>query len=178
MNETLNHDAPPEHGTKLLRGPLWWRLLKKFILVGLITGAVLFGLSMFSSSPTNLGVNNGQLAPCPDTPNCVSSFSTKETQMMDPIKFWSGNGDDTLAVIKQTVLENFEDVKTTSESEDYIHFEFTSSFFRFVDDVEFLLDEESELVHFRSASRVGRSDLGVNRSRMKKITELLAPPEN
>ena len=76
------------------------------------------------------------------------------------------------------MLENFEDVTTTSESEDYIHFEFTSSFFRFVDDVEFLLDEESELVHFRSASRVGRSDLGVNRSRMKKITELLAPPEN
>jgi uncharacterized protein (DUF1499 family) len=51
----------------------------------------------------------------------------------------------------------------------YIHAEFTSALFRFVDDVEFQIDAESGLIHFRSASRVGRSDLGVNRKRMESI---------
>ena len=178
MNDSLNQESSPQTGTKLLRGPLWWRLLKKFVLVALITGVVLVGLSMFSTTPVDLGVSNGQLAPCPDTPNCVSSFASRESQQMDPIKFWQYDGAETLAAIKETVLNNFDGVKAVSESPEYIHFEFTSSYFRFVDDVEFLLDEESEIVHFRSASRVGRSDLGVNRSRMKKITELLVPPEN
>jgi len=51
----------------------------------------------------------------------------------------------------------------------YIHAEFTSAVFRFVDDVEFQIDPDTRLVHFRSASRVGRSDLGVNRERMEAL---------
>ncbi len=49
----------------------------------------------------------------------------------------------------------------------YLHVEFTSAFFRFVDDVEFLLDDEKKLIHVRSASRVGNSDFGVNRKRRR-----------
>jgi len=52
---------------------------------------------------------------------------------------------------------------------DYIHVEFRSSFFEFVDDVEFLFDDTAKLIHFRSASRVGYYDFNVNRSRMEDI---------
>jgi len=51
----------------------------------------------------------------------------------------------------------------------YLHVEFRSTLFRFVDDVEFVIDEPQGLIHIRSASRVGYSDLGANRKRMEKI---------
>ena len=53
--------------------------------------------------------------------------------------------------------------------ERYIHTEFTSAFFRFVDDVEFLLDDGTRTIHVRSASRVGYSDFGVNRRRVEEL---------
>ena len=55
------------------------------------------------------------------------------------------------------------------EQDDYLYAEFRSRIFRFVDDVEFAVDNENNEVHFRSASRVGHSDLGVNRARMERI---------
>ena len=51
----------------------------------------------------------------------------------------------------------------------YLHAEFRSSVFRFVDDVEFLIDPKERAIHFRSASRVGYSDFGVNRRRMQQV---------
>jgi uncharacterized protein (DUF1499 family) len=56
------------------------------------------------------------------------------------------------------------------EAENYWHFEVTSLIFRFVDDVEFLIDRQKKRIDFRSASRVGHSDLGVNRRRMNAIS--------
>ncbi len=56
-----------------------------------------------------------------------------------------------------------------AEREDYLHVEFRSRLFRFVDDVEFYLEDERGLIQFRSASRLGYSDMGVNRRRMEKI---------
>ena len=57
--------------------------------------------------------------------------------------------------------------------EAYLHYEFTSLLLRFVDDVEFLFDEATKTVHFRSASRTGYSDLGVNRRRMEQMQALV-----
>jgi uncharacterized protein (DUF1499 family) len=62
-------------------------------------------------------------------------------------------------------------LKIVTESGDYLHAEATSLIFRFVDDVEFFVDREAKVIHFRSASRVGHSDLGVNRARMENIRE-------
>jgi uncharacterized protein (DUF1499 family) len=59
--------------------------------------------------------------------------------------------------------------KIVTVEDNYLHVEFRSAFLRFVDDVEFLIDPEEQLVHFRSASRVGDSDFGVNRDRMEQI---------
>ena len=59
--------------------------------------------------------------------------------------------------------------KLVEEDEDYLHYEFTSLLLRFVDDVEFVFDDATKTIHFRSASRTGYSDLGVNRRRMEEI---------
>ncbi len=56
----------------------------------------------------------------------------------------------------------------------YIHVIFTTPILRFKDDVEFLLDADSEVIHFRSASRIGRSDLGTNRKRMEQLSAAYA----
>ena len=62
--------------------------------------------------------------------------------------------------------------KLVEEDEVYLHFEFTSKLLRFVDDVEFVFDDESKTIQFRSASRIGYGDYGVNRDRMEQIRAL------
>ena len=62
--------------------------------------------------------------------------------------------------------------RLVEEDEVYLHYEFTSLVLRFVDDVEFLFDDETKTIHFRSASRTGYSDFGVNRRRMEEIRKL------
>ena len=56
-------------------------------------------------------------------------------------------------------------------SHSYIYAQFRTGFWRFVDDVEFFLDDDADLVHFRSASRVGYYDFGLNRRRMRDISK-------
>jgi uncharacterized protein (DUF1499 family) len=62
--------------------------------------------------------------------------------------------------------------RLVEEDESYLHYEFTSLLLRFVDDVEFVFDDEAKIIHFRSASRTGYSDLGVNRARMEQVRAL------
>ena len=84
--------------------------------------------------------------------------------------------DDRLATterIKSVIAEHFSQATLVTEKDDYLHYEFTSLIFRFVDDVEFLIDADQQQIDFRSASRVGHSDLGANAKRMRKITSLL-----
>jgi uncharacterized protein (DUF1499 family) len=132
--------------------------------------AVLGGVSMMSGPPGNLGVDNGRLPDCPATPNCVSTQTESNRHRMMPIAF-QGSGKDAFERLKLAISRSFTRVKLTEEKNNYLRYEFSSLLFRFVDDVEFLLDNEKQLIHFRSASRVGYSDLGANRRRMTKITE-------
>jgi uncharacterized protein (DUF1499 family) len=107
------------------------------------------------------------LLPCPDSPNCVSSQAKDEKHRMDPI-IYTG----TMEQAKQRLLMVIASMKRTRILEDrgeYIHAVFTSLIFRFKDDVDFVFDDQKKLLHFRSASRVGYSDLGVNRKRMEEI---------
>ncbi len=63
-------------------------------------------------------------------------------------------------------------MRVVSASDDYLHAEERSRLFRFVDDLELLAAPDGELI-VRSASRVGRSDLGVNRRRVERLRALL-----
>lgn len=118
----------------------------------------------------DLGLQNGRLLACPPTPNCVCSQTTDKAHFIEPILT---NGSVTEAKARLlSLLGNTGRVSVTHAEDNYIRAEFTSRVFRFVDDVEFLLLEvqpEQTLIHVRSASRVGYSDLGVNRKRIEKL---------
>ena len=119
-----------------------------------------------------LGIDSGRLQPCPDTPNCVSSQATDEQHFIEPIMV-AANPEETRDIILKT-LDEFSRVKVIDAQAGYIHAEFTSMIFRFVDDIEFYFPaSESGVVRvdIRSASRVGRSDLGVNRKRVEAIRD-------
>jgi uncharacterized protein (DUF1499 family) len=126
-------------------------------------------LSVFSRRPSNLGVIDGRLAPCPDSPNCVSTQAHDAAHRMEPI-LCSGSARDAMKKIK-TIVASRPRAKIVTENENYLHVEFTSGLFRFVDDVEFLIDEAEGKIHFRSASRAGYGDLGVNRKRMQAFVD-------
>ncbi len=128
---------------------------------------VLATLSALSTRPTNLGVTDGRLAPCPSSPNCVSTQAEDETHRIEPMHF-SGSRDAAMQRLR-SVVSSMPRVQVIAERDDYLYAEATSLIFRFVDDVEFLIDEEAKQIHFRSASRVGRSDFGANRGRMEQI---------
>ncbi len=123
---------------------------------------------MFAGKPpTNLGVQSGQLAPCPSTPNCVSSQSQNAQNKIEPLTY-SSSPTEAIANLK-TVINSLPKTKIITETENYLYAEFTSALMGFVDDVEFYLDESAKTIHVRSASRLGQSDLGVNRKRIETI---------
>ncbi|MDP1561181.1 MAG: DUF1499 domain-containing protein [Pirellulaceae bacterium] len=138
------------------------------LLLLLVVGLGLGSLSMFSRRPDNLGHADGRLAPCPASPNCVSTQTDSAEHQMTALSF-SGTPADALARLKQVVSKTFPRAVLVREEPIYLYYEFRSFLFRFVDDVEFLVDEPAGEIHFRSASRVGHSDMGVNRARMTKI---------
>ena len=107
-----------------------------------------------------------RLEPCPSSPNCVSTLG-EGSKKMEPIPF-SVSADQARELLIQ-VLEERPRTEIVERGERYLHAVETSKLLRFQDDVELVIDEETGLVHFRSASRVGYSDLGVNRKRMEEI---------
>ena len=122
---------------------------------------------MTSTRPTPLGVTHGRLARCPAASNCVSTQADDAEHRIEPFPF-SGPAATALQRLK-AVISRQPRMKIVSETENYLHLEAKSFLFRFVDDVEFFADETAGLLHFRSASRLGSYDFGVNRKRMETI---------
>lgn len=142
----------------------WWLLL---LLVPLALLIAVYAMSFLAGRPANLGVKDGKLAPCPASPNCVSTQADDAGHKIEPIRF-AGTASDTMTKLKQAIA-TLPRATIVTEMPDYLHVECTSLIFRFVDDVEFWIDAPNQTIHFRSASRVGRSDFGVNRERMEAI---------
>ncbi len=112
------------------------------------------------------------LKDCPPSPNCVCTLATRPEQVMPPLPF---EGDATAAIARVIgILERLPRVRIVERRDNYFHATFTTLVFRFVDDVEFFADSETKLLHFRSASRIGYSDLGVNRRRMQRLVKRIA----
>ncbi|MFW9825559.1 MAG: DUF1499 domain-containing protein [Candidatus Thorarchaeota archaeon] len=116
-----------------------------------------------------VGIINGKFHPCPKSPNCVSTQSSDEKHKMEPLSF--NILDEAKTKIKD-IIGTFKRTKLVTENDKYLHYEFRTATFKFVDDVEFYFDDSTNLIHFRSAARLGWSDFGVNKKRMKKVTEL------
>lgn len=119
--------------------------------------------------PSASGVHHGRLAPCPSSPNCVSTQTEDPKKHMEPLTYAGPMEAARERLLR--VVRSMPGSRVVEETDTYIHVEFRSRIFRFVDDVEFYLDDEAKCIHFRSASRVGYSDLGVNRKRMERVRE-------
>ena len=112
------------------------------------------------------------LSACPTSPNCVSTEATDERHAIAPFRFQKPLGEAKAAL--KAVLHAWPRITLVDEDESYLHYEVTSLLFRFVDDVEFVFDDAAKVIHFRSASRTGYGDLGVNRKRMEQIRSLVS----
>lgn len=121
------------------------------------------------------GVVDGRLAPCPVSPNCVSSFAEDPEHAIAPLDV-KGNSSDAIRSKLKTALSKMSGVKIVEEDGNYLHAEARTRFLRFVDDLELLIDPERGLVQVRSASRIGVSDLGANRRRVEALRVELARP--
>jgi uncharacterized protein (DUF1499 family) len=147
----------------------WFIIL---VLVALLPVIAFYVLSFSAPRPTNLGVTDGKLAPCPDSPNCVSTQADDEGHRIEPIHF-TGDAAEAKAKLKQA-LGTLPRTTIIHETDDYLHAECTTLIFRFVDDVEFWIDAPNQTIHFRSASRAGMSDFGVNRARLEALRKVFA----
>ncbi|HRX77934.1 MAG TPA: peptide-methionine (R)-S-oxide reductase MsrB [Pirellulaceae bacterium] len=138
------------------------------IVVFILIGGIL-ALNASSRPPTGVGVPGSQLAPCPDSPNCVSTDALDKGHAIDPLPL-ADTEQRTIEMLVSSVsaIPGSRSVLTQGN---YLHFEVQSPWLRFVDDVEFLIDPGAQVVHVRSASRFGQSDLGVNRKRVEEIRQ-------
>lgn len=141
-------------------------LLYSVIGIFVIIGLLLVVLSMSSRKQPELGLLNGQLRPCPATPNCVCSEQQVEGAFVEPFVYTT-TADDAWRKIKQAIVETGGVVLT--EQNGYLHARYETSLMRYVDDVELRLNENKQVIQVRSASRVGHSDLGANRKRVGRI---------
>jgi uncharacterized protein (DUF1499 family) len=145
------------------------------VTLGVIAGLVVLGiayfaiLSMTARRPDNLGARGGKLAACPSSPNCVcSQGDPADAEHFIAALDFSGTPADALQRLHKVVTA-MPRTNVVTQGDDYMHVEFTSTLFRYVDDVEFVVDEPAHQIHVRSASRVGHSDLGANRKRVEAI---------
>ena len=104
---------------------------------------------------------------CPDSPNCVSSLGTDKAHFVEPLHYAGSLADAKQRLIN--ILQNTKRVRMTKIETDYIHAEFRSVVFQFVDDVEFFFPAEKTIIHIKSASRTGYYDFGANRRRVERL---------
>ncbi len=122
------------------------------------------------SPPSDLGISDGRLAPCPSSPNCVSSYADDD----HAVSPWPYKGSAEAAQKKLVnVLEATDNATIIANDAGYIRAEFESSLMGFVDDVEFVIGGQQ--VQMRSASRLGYSDLGANRNRINDLRAKFMP---
>ena len=127
---------------------------------------LLFMVVSCTGKPPDTQLVDGRLRPCPDRPNCVSSEEAKASAQINPLTY-QGSPDAAWQRLKEAIREAGGEIR--QEQDQYLWVTFTSRVFRFVDDVEFRMVAADNLIHVRSASRIGYSDLGANRKRVEKL---------
>lgn len=137
--------------------------------------AVILLTACSGSRPTDIGVTNGQLLPCPEAPNCVNSRANDAVHAIKAIHFKKPISQaEAMTVVKEALL-SLPNIQIIEESTTYLYAEATSKVMRFVDDVEFLFPDQDGIteVHVRSASRLGYKDFNVNRERIESVRAIL-----
>lgn len=143
------------------------------IIAGIFLALGLIAISMAvmsQTTPKDLGILNGKLRPCPDSPNCVCSESTPvddQQHFIDPLPA----SEESWQKLKFNIIHHGGTIQT--DTGEYVHATFTTTIFRYVDDVELRWDKAKQQIHLRSASRMGHSDFGMNRARIEKLTHTI-----
>lgn len=154
---------------------------KRYIKMELFTLGILVSLvlclwfmAMASQEGRAIGLVDGQLARCIAKPNCVcSEYPEDSTHYIEPFVIPDNlQSPQQVSQLMKNVLEKAGG-KVQIQSNSYLSAIFESRFLGFIDDVEIRIDMSSKRVYLRSASRVGYSDLGANRSRATTIYSLL-----
>ncbi len=127
--------------------------------------------SCAGAKPKDLGVKEARLAPCPASPNCVSSDADDAPHFVPAFQL-AAPAPKAWQVVRSTVA-NLPRTRIITATDDYLHAECRSAFFGFVDDLELHLRPEQNIIAVRSAARLGRSDFGVNRNRVETVRALL-----
>jgi uncharacterized protein (DUF1499 family) len=136
---------------------------------GLIIGVPLI-LACCAGGPGAVGTDpGGRLQPCPSTPNCVSTQAVDPDRRMAPLPYRIDRATSWRLLL--SIVDAMPRTTLVVKEDHYLRWEFRSRVFGFVDDVEFVFDDEAAVIDFRSASRTGYSDMGVNRKRMAAIGE-------
>jgi uncharacterized protein (DUF1499 family) len=155
----------------------WLPIIVVLALVLLLVFSGCTGLQKLGNQSQQVSIpdrsrSENQFLDCPSAPNCVNSLSsmTDETHYTPPFRYDSLFPDAKRILLE--IIEEYPRTRVTLVQERYIHAEFRSAFFGFVDDVEFLFPEDHPIVHVRSASRVGQGDLGANRKRVDELRKM------
>jgi len=132
-------------------------------------------IGAYCADRTDMEKSVKPLRPCPSNPNCVSTQSGDPRRRMEPIPF-SGPRESAQSRLRKVLLA-MPRSEITHEEPGYLAASFRSRIFGFVDEAEFVFDESTGIIHFRSAACTGYYDFGVNRSRMERIAEAFTAAE-
>lgn len=132
----------------------------------LLIGVALLVLSVSSRKQPELGLIDGRLRSCPARPNCVCSETGYSGEAVDPLGYSIAH-EAAWRTLRQAILATGGVI--VREQGPYLHATYQTPVMRFIDDVELRLDQDLHVIHIRSASRVGHSDLGANRRRVARI---------
>jgi uncharacterized protein (DUF1499 family) len=139
-----------------------------------VAALLLISMSSIScavSRDAPMGLVDGRLAPCPPTPNCVSSEAEPGPAAIEPLRF-AGTPAAAWMALKRTVIAMGGQIEYADPS--YLRAVFKTRVWRFTDDVDFRMVAEHRRIQVRSASRRGYSDLGVNRRRVEALRDRFA----
>jgi uncharacterized protein (DUF1499 family) len=135
-------------------------------IVFLTSSVLLMALAGCGMGSANLRTADGRLADCNSAPNCVSSLATDEDHRVQPLNYTGSMEAAQKALAK--IISASGSGAVVENTPGYLRAEYTSQIFRYVDDVEFLLQED-RVIQVRSSSRVGYYDFGANRKRIEDI---------
>lgn len=144
------------------------------LMIALFVGFLIY-VDINNEPKGNLGVEQGVLLPCPESPNCVSSQASVDDVIhyVEPII----DGKDvakTQLRLEEFILRNNGVIITSRLG--YLHAEITSPLLGYIDDLELYWPESDSVIHIRSASRVGYSDMNVNRERVEVLRSIVNTP--
>lgn len=145
----------------------------KTMLIVTLLALVALGIASTGCAGPVAAFDGERLGPCPDSPNCVcSEMSDESSAFVEPFAIPASVApEDAFEALAAVVGES---ARIERRDPTYLHAVYTTRLMRFRDDLEARLDPEAGVIHVRSASRLGHSDLGANRKRVEKLRAAFA----